>query len=184
MKEIQIDAGESISSAAQRMITEAANGDDVFCIFNGICVPASKSDTVNTICDTYDRLSEIRRKEYQNSPEGIAMAKKQEEERNRLQSKADFLMAELPVLDFSDTDLLIKWLCDIEEARDRIGVNVDAKEIRRQFITHGFYPNAYTDDAFIKGNPEIERRWLIGQAIADVYVPMVRHFAEKLQEAK
>lgn len=181
MQEIEVEPGMSIRTAAELMLEAVAkDGADVFCTFNGICVPATKNSTVQGICDEYDRLCEIRRKEYEASPEGIERRRQDVEEKARLQSKANTLMAELPLMDFADLDLLITWLCDIEASRDRIGVTVDGKRIQSVFRSHGFEPNAYCGDAFVKGDPEIERRWLIGQAIADRYVPMVRHFAKKL----
>lgn len=182
MKEIDVKPGMSIRHVADLMVQAIdVSGADVFCTFNGICVPATKSSTVESICDEYDRLCEIRREEYEASLEGIERRNRDAEEQLQLQAKADRLMTELPELDFNNLDLLIKWLADIEAARDRVGVTVDARRIQSVFMAHGFEPNGYCDDAFVKGDPEIERRWLIGQAIADVYVPLVRSFAEKLE---
>ena len=84
MKEIESEPGMHISQVAKLMV--AAN-EDVFTIFNGICVACPNGSTVERVCNEYDRLSEIRREEYRKSPEGIAAAERQEAIRKGLQLK-------------------------------------------------------------------------------------------------
>ena len=183
MKEIQAEPGMHINQAAKVLVSTAKTEGDCFLNFNDILLAANQFSTVEMICSEYDRLSELRQQEYQSSPEGKAMKARREAERQELQARADDLMTRLPRLNFSDVGYLLDWLCQMEEPRDRIGVTVDVNHIREVFVVHGYHPHDCEGDKFDANDPENVARWIIGQAIAETYVPMVRHFTEKWKAA-
>lgn len=176
MIEVIAEPGNHISKVAAQLV---AAGNDAFTTFNGICVTAPKGSTVESICAEYDRLSELRAKEYRESPEGKQRAAEQKAEVERLQKKADELMKALPNLDFQNVGNLLWWLCEMESPRDRIGVNVDTAKITRTFERHGYTANMCCGPEFDENNRETFAKWIIGQAIAPAYVPMTRSFTEK-----
>ncbi len=168
-----------VSQAAVLLVDAVKTHGDSFLVFNGLCLAADKFSTVEGLCESYDKLSEIRRKEYLASPEGIERTRKDEATRSALQHRANQLSRKLPLLDFNNVDGLLDWLCEMEDPRDRIGVQVNSDLIREVFEGHGYKPNANVGNAFNENDRENYARWIIGQAIAPVYVPMVRSFTEK-----
>lgn len=183
MKEIETAGpGSHISKSAKSLVDSVKKDGDSFMNFNGILLAANQFSTVESICADYDRLCDVRQKEYAASPEGKAAKRKQEADRKRLQKDADRLMADLSHLDFNNVGNLLHWLCAMEDPRNRIGVNVDAGMIQRTFMKHGYEPNTCCGDEFDENDKETFARWLIGQAIADVYVPMVQRFTEQWRD--
>jgi hypothetical protein len=184
MIEVQGEAGMHIARMAERLIaTVRVNKADAFTIFNGICVTANQTSTVESICADFDRLMRLASEEYAKSPEGIARKTEQEAKRTYLQTMADVLMASLSTLDFTDHDELLTWLCAMEPCRDRTDVGVDGPKITSTFERHGYFPNMCTDKDFDENDREIFAKWIIGQAIVlPMPYPMTRHFTEQWRE--
>lgn len=180
MNELKLLGGDHISKAAEQLIGLVKTDGDSFMIFNGICLPANQFSTIASICDDYDRLSELSRKEYEASSEGIARKQESESERKRLQETADNLMGELPDIDFNDVAKVLDWFCAIEPSRDRIGVSVDNATIINTLESHGYLPNMCCGDEFDENDRTTFAKWLIGQALGPV--PMTRHFTEQWKE--
>lgn len=182
-KEVPVLGGEHLNRAAEKVVTAALeSGGRAFCMFNGIRLEAGYGTIASDLVSHYQREMERQQKEYAASPEGIRAKAEAEAERTRLQHRADQLMANLLLLDFTDLDKVLSWLCAMEEPRDRIGVNVPTALIVNTFKLHGYEPNANCEPDFDENNRENYARWIIGQAISEPYVPMVNHFTEKWRQ--
>jgi len=80
MRELNIASAGMHISAVTKTAIEQAQTEDVFFIFNDICVPVTKADTVDVICQRYDQLCERRQKDYEGSDE---QKRHQQEAENR-----------------------------------------------------------------------------------------------------
>lgn len=146
---IDLTAGESVQTAARRMVTAVLRGaDEVTCSFNGIDLVADNSSTVPAIVEEYRHRMNEQRRAWLASPEGVRRTHAEAARRNRLQSKADELMAQLPALDFSNIEALLDWLSAMEDPRSHVGVNVDTGQIIYVFRSHGYEPSANCDVSF------------------------------------
>jgi len=181
-QEIELSVGEHITTAAEKLIAACRNGGQAACKFNGVILAADKNSTIESIVDDFNHQSEEARIAYNESPEGKRAAWEALDRQTCLQIKADNLMEKLPDLNFNDPAVLLDWLCEMEEPRDHIGVRVDVERILQIFCANGYEPNAYCDDEFKDGDFYIHAAWIIGQAIASPYVPLVNHFTSQWKE--
>lgn len=92
MKELDLlSAGMHISAVAKIAIKEAQT-EDVFFTFNELVIPVTKKDTVESVCQRYDDLSDQRRKDYEGSDEQKQHQKEREERvQQQRQAFADFV---------------------------------------------------------------------------------------------
>ena len=118
-------AGEDISSAARRLVNAAYEHGSAVGTFNGIELKACQDSAAHDVIMHYHRDTAARHKEWQESPEGMAEIATREEDRQRLQSLHDELVAQLDTLDFSNEGDVIDWLSQMVDPSDRIGVTVD-----------------------------------------------------------
>ncbi len=167
MTPLEFLPGDHISQAAEKMVDLVRRtGRDVAALFNGISLVATKSTTPSDIVAFYNSESERRAREFRESPEGKAEARRNELDVIRLQAMCDRLVADLPeTLDSGNLSLIINWLTTMQESSDRIGVKTPGAEIIRQFHEHGFEPGVNCGPAFNGEDRENFARWLIGQAL-------------------
>jgi hypothetical protein len=134
--------------------------------FNDVLIIARPGDTAEDLYQFWTHESDRRHEEWRNSEEGQLFLREQEEDRLRNQKIMDDAMLVLPTIDFTDFGAVIDWLSSIRDASDHVGVDRPYELILQIFHDYGFEPNVYCNDAFVKGDKEIEARWLIGQALS------------------
>ena len=189
LKVYEPGGGEHVSGTAARLaIITGLTGQDCQAQFNDVTIIAHPGDSVETLSEFYSAESRRRHEEWERSEKGQEYRRKQEETRARLQKVIDDAMLVLPTIDFTDFSAVIDWLSSIRDASDHVGVVRPHELILQTFHERGFEPNVFCNDAFVKGDKEIEARWLIGQALSclqgSVHAihQMFDHFADLWRE--
>ncbi|MDB4984112.1 MAG: hypothetical protein JWM20_291 [Patescibacteria group bacterium] len=144
---------------------EARQVDQITANFNDVTVTVDGSSTVESILSFYELETKRRSEEYKNSPAGKADAKKNFDERNSLTKKAESLLEKLPALNFNDNVAVLNWLCELQPAADRVGVEIPGKEIVKTFNEKGFATGANTGKDFNGEDEDNFARYIIGQAL-------------------
>lgn len=177
--EIPLSAGTPISSAAEDLYYLSRNkGCRVQAEFNGIIIWSEPDSTMEEILFRYDLDSEHRRKAYEESPEGIiAKAKNEQDKINRINDAREYINI-LSSSDLSDLTTVITLLQQSTKL-DYIYTDKEAKEMVEILKEHGYEENVFCGDKFVKGNKEIEARWMIGQAMSMPGYGLITKFAEE-----
>lgn len=165
MREIDFGPGTHIDRAAEMLVAAAIEHGAARGSFNEIELAASRNATPSEIVRLYHEECEARTEAYRKSPEGIAAAKRSDDERAALQQKHDALVARLPRLDFGDQVAVLDWLCQMQEPSDRNGVLVKRKTIVAAFEKRGFEAGANCGKDYRPGDRENMFRYLVGQAL-------------------
>lgn len=168
MKEIHIEAGENISSAAKKL---AANAP-AFCIFNDIRVEAKGGESVDQLTASYFTAIDVRSAEYRNSDEGKQAAQERTDRIAKYNRILQAALVSLDTLDFSDIKKPMKFLNDIADATDYVGVDgqlrydVAIKTVK-VFGLNNLTPNMClkNDGNFDYEDPIILAKYIIGQCL-------------------
>lgn len=115
MKEVVTEPGNHLADVAERAIAEAQT-EDVFFTFNGVCVPVTKTSTVETVCAEWDRLLIKAREDYENSPQfTIDQAERKRAAESKRQQFRD-TVARIPSMDEAALrELETPWPYSIDE---------------------------------------------------------------------
>lgn len=178
MKKINLSAhiGEQLKDYAERLIDrwerltlkQPLKQKEEFIVvgdFNGIQLEISKESTLETIIKDYDIQCEQRHQEYINSEEYRIKQEQERIELKQLNEKANKLLNQLDNLDFSNYELILNWLSEIQSLTDRIDVNTQNQKIIKMFNTNGFKSNVNTGEEFIEEDRENFARYIIGQCL-------------------
>jgi hypothetical protein len=166
--QISFYPGEDIISAARRLTKAAHASGYATGIFNDVVLEAHSDTSGHDVVMHYHRECSRRKAEYEASPAGQAALMVREEERQRLQSLHDELVAQLDDLDFSYDVDVIDWLSQMQEPSDRIGVAVDRERILAAFRSHGLVPGMDVGPQFNADDRASFYRWLVGQALEGI----------------
>lgn len=179
--------GTHISEAA-RLLCERAKRDGVATgNFNDVTLRAGIEVTPEDIVAFYDREMARLADEYRRSPEGIAAAKRDDDERRQMQGEHDALVARLPALDMHDQHAVLDWICAMQEPSDRKGVIVKRETIVAHFEKAGYQANENTGPAYDGSDRKNSFRYLVGQALAGLkdgpaIHPIIHKFAGEWRE--
>jgi len=176
--------GTSINFACKEAVAMAVNNKcHVKFNFNGINLEATPNCTPTRLISQFHTELDENARKYEESPEGIAHAKYQEEKKVENQIKIDKLIGKLSGV-VSNRDKLMKWMGEFTECADQIGTKFDEQPLVAQLESVGYSDGQFT------GNPpewfntkERMAGYLIGQAINCLNQgmpphPMVGRFVE------
>lgn len=142
MKTIEGLPGEHISFTAQRAIEESKrHQENVMFKFNGETLFVEPSNTVQDIEKEYDRLCQVARERYQNSPEGIAQIAKEKQARKnavrQFEWRTNDVISQITSQDLTVDDLsLLKEWCELS---DNIHIRAErAQRVGKHFRQIGF----------------------------------------------
>lgn len=166
--QVSFHPGEDIGSAARRLTKAAYVSGYATGTFNDVVLEAHSDTAAYDVVMHYNRECARRRTEYEASPEGQAEIAARNDERQRLQSLHDELVAQLDILDFSNDSDVIDWLSQMQEPSDRIGVTVDRERILAAFRSHGLVPGMDVSPRFNSNDRASFYRWLVGQALEGI----------------
>lgn len=166
MQQIEFGAGEHISRAACRLVEAAQKYGEAKGQFNDIELIATKTSVPQDITEYFDAECARRSEAYRNSPEGIAAAKRNQDEIAALECERDRLMAALPSLDFSNQSAVLDWLCALQVPSDRSGVSVDSKTVLTVFKDHGLLPGANCGTNYNGEDRDNVYRYIVGQGLS------------------
>lgn len=185
-------AGEDIESAARRLVNAAYEHGFAVGTFNGVELKACQETAAHDVVMHYTRDTARRQEEWDASPEGKAQLSAWADERQRLQSLHDELVAQLDTLDFSKDCDVIDWLSQMADPSDRIGVTIDRRRILSAFKAHGLVPGMDVGVRFKSDDKHSFYRWLVGQAldgvqkssIHGIFHKFAREWREKFEVAQ
>ena len=171
VEEVKASCGESIESAAQKMLdtyrssVNSENDVEVRCKFNGATMKCGKGSTLKSIIRHWHRELNAQTKAYRNSPMGKAQDKEDAIEIAYLKAKRQRLMLEFKTLNFNDYTEVLDWLLKIQDISDDTRVGVPVKQILSVLRKHDYKANVNCDADFNEEDRENYARYIIGQAI-------------------
>lgn len=165
MQTVHFSAGSHIYRAAIDLVAAAKKHGRASGMFNDIELTATPDTEPDAIVAHYDRECETRATAYKNSPEGKRAAREAQERRTAAQATHDALMSRLPTLDWSDDAAILKWLCDMQQPSDHVGVAVSRNVIVSEFEKRGYRVGENCGKDYKDGDRENMVRYLIGQAL-------------------
>ena len=180
MKKIEALVGSHIKESITMLVHEANIHGKCSIEFNGIELIGKRGDSTDDLMQQWQTLSEERHQAYINSPEYAKQQKENRLEIDKLELKTEYLTRNMLFLDFTDMEAVLDWICEIQEASDRIGVKIPVENIVSHFESKGFYPNVNLDRDFIENNPENVARYIVGQALDGLQsVGSIHHMVKK-----
>ena len=148
--------------------------------FNGTLLIATKDTQPGELAEYYRSECARLRAEYLASPEYAAQQAKDAAEIKKMTAYRRIVVASLPTLDLKSCKVALSTLQKLLPCVDRIGVGLgdDHDAVYFQFGKAGWVPGECCGDDFVKGDPVIEARWIVGQVL-DCWHPVGGHFASK-----
>jgi len=162
---VRFPAGMHIAAAAELLAAEAMASGSASGCFNGIDVSAKAGATAGDVVADWERQSDARREAYRKSPEGIAAAQRADDARRTARSQHDWLMAELPALNWSSDVAILDWLCAMQGPSDHAGVIIRRGTIIAAFAKRGYVPGMDTGKDYDANSRYSGFRYLVGQAL-------------------
>lgn len=158
--------GTRIDDAATFLVQHAPARAD----FNGIALRARYATTrPGDLAAYYSRKMDERGIIWSNSPEGKRTLAEQGARTAALQDTANRCMHAIATIDFSDPACVLRWVEDMADPVDRIGVSVDRERILSVFAANGWEPGVNCGDAFDGNDPRNFAGWIVGQWLASWY---------------
>lgn len=168
MHTVEFYAGMHIQNAAVALCAAARKHGKARGTFNEIELTASRDTDPAEVVASFGAQQDARTNAWRESPEGIAHAAKMAAEVKAAQQKHDEMVAALDGLDFTDGVAVLDWVCSIQSATDRVGVQVDREKILAAFAARGFAPNVNCGEAFNPDDRDNVLRYIVGQALDGV----------------
>lgn len=158
--------GTVLDQAVEEMKKIAIRDNAIVSItWNGVEVNVGPDSEVDNVVKHWEDQQRAKQLAYEQSDEYKANQEKQQKEVEALQRTADLLVEELKTLDFSNLQLVLNWLCAIQEPGDRIGVTTDRELIIKTFNDNGYFENVNIGNDFNGEDRENFARYIIGQGL-------------------
>lgn len=159
MRNIELLPEETVSEIAERMVALAKDAKETITAkFNGTVLTADEGSTAGDIVHRYFATRS-------GSPEAKSARREGEKLRKEDRRKYDALVRQLPDLDFTDYEVILDWLCELQNAAESSGTTKGQAEILVAFTKHGYRPGVNAGKAYDGKDRENVARYIIGQAL-------------------
>lgn len=133
--------------------------------FNGICLKADESSTIESIIVQYNEALRASIKAYRQTDQYNLKKQQDEAKMIELKTTAENLMIELESLDFKNLRSILNWIKRFQPCSQRIELVYYNEKILSKFSENGFLPNANLDADFNNDDKENVAKYIIGQAL-------------------